>query len=592
VKKVYILLLLTLIGVSTTINTVGPVLKYDKEATIDKSIFEDVSKGLLNSVLDMIGGALSVAEDVAHSVLSPVQSLIKQYEPAIIDNPYQGIPATVRCGEPICDLELAFRDLRFPKVKAAQERLLGMTLKDEDVLEVAFACSGGGWRAMCCSLGSCLGAEKIGLLDATMYVSALSGSTWFLGPWLASGMDLTTYKQRALEVASQGIDLRSISDVGPMIDNLWVKFAYNQPLNIIDLYGGLLGNALLRDLGKDCHAVYLSDQKTALIDGDLPMPIHTATLGERRKAEFWFEFTPYEVGSRWLCSYVPTWAFGRHFKKGKSLNDAPEQSLGFFMGIYGSAFAADFEDVYDIILDGIEFPSFLKNVPFAETIFKAIKKVFSKMAYASDLGDIRVAWSRVPNFVYKMHGVPHNNYKELKLVDAGLDFNNPVFSTYRKPPFGDAPDIIFIFDAGSSGGSYEEMKRLVNYAKYNGIKFPKIDYFEPGKQIMSIFKDDDDLDVPVVVYMPRINGFSHVQKSRYRAWYDYYLELLDDFDMEKAVSSGFATTFNFDYTKQQAEQLMAATEFNIVYVAEKVKEIMAERITARRELRRRKENKK
>jgi len=540
-----------------------------------------IDKGLLNSIIDVLGGALSVAEDVAYTLLTPVQKLIKQHLPAIVKNEYSDITAHVRNGEPISYLESEFRRKRTAKVKKAQEKMLGMHLEDDDVLDIAFSCSGGGWRAMCCSLGSCVGAKKIGLLDCIMCMSGLSGSTWFIGPWISSGLPIEEYKERALNVASKGLDLRNTSDVPHMVNNIWAKFAYNQPLNMVDLYGSLLGNSLLRDLKYPPERIYLSDQHETIAYGDFPFPVYTATLGERGKAEFWFEFTPYEVGSRWLSSYVPTWGFGRHFKKGISISDAPEQSLGFLLGTFGSAFAADFEDAYDIVLNGIQFPKFLRNIPFAETVFNSIKKVFTKLAYASDFGDLRVAWARVPNFVYDLKGVPHSGYKDLKLVDAGLDFNNPVFATYRKPPFGDAPDIVFIFDSGGSV-SFEELQRVVDYAKYNGLKFPNVKYFDVGKQVMAAFKDEHDVDVPVVVYMPRINGISLVQKKQYKAWYDYYVNLLEGFDIEKAIDSGFASTFNFNYSKREAEQLVAMTEFNVLLVADLIKDVMRDRIDQKR----------
>jgi len=547
----------------------------------DKLILTKGDKGVLNSIIDFLGGALSVAEDVACSLLYPVQELIKQKQSAIVNNPYKNLHAHVRCGEPVCEPERLFRDRRLFKVKEAQEKMLDMPLENEDVLEIALSCSGGGWRAMCCSIGSCVGANKIGLLDCSMYVSALSGSTWFLGPWLSTGLSIDEYKQRALGIACKGIEPDKFSDIPPIINNLWVKFAYNQPLNIVDLYGSLLSNSILKDLGKDCHQVYLTDQRRTIESANFPMPVYTATLGEREKSEFWFEFTPYEVGSRWMGAYVPSWAFGRSFKGGVSKDNAPEQSLGFLMGVCGSAFAADFEDVYDIILEGVEFPSFLKDVPFAETIFNAIKSVFGKLAYATDLGDLRIAWSRVRNFTYGMKGVVHSNYRDLKLVDAGLDFNNPIFATYRKPPYGSAPDIVFIFD--SSGTiEYKDIKRLVDYADYNGLKFPRIEPFEPGKQIINIFKDDEDLDVPVVVYLPRVNGISLLQKSHNKKWYDYYFGLLNEFDIDEAISSGFANTFNFSYSKRQAEQLMAATEFNMIAVSDVIKDVMKKRIEAKR----------
>jgi len=255
-------------------------------------------------------------------------------------------------------------------------------------------------------------------------------------------------------------------------------------------------------------------------------------------------------------------------------------------GIFGSAFAADFEDVYEIIVQGMELPSFLQNVPFADKIFEAVKEVFGKLAY-TDLGDLRIASARVPNFVYEMSGMPHSNYKELKLVDAGLDFNNPVFATYRKPPYGDAPDIIFIFDGGGSI-EFKELQLIVDYAKYHGLKFPNIDPFDLNKHIISVFKDEYDIEVPVVVYMPRINGLNIVMRNYYKGMFDYYLGLLDEFDIEYECSSGFANTFNFNYTPDQAESLVAMTEFNILYIADEIKKVMKERIEAKRRVRNKK----
>ena len=553
--------------------------------SINREFLELNERGFLNSIISMLGGVFSVAEDVAYTLLTPVQEVLKLNLSSIIENPYREFKASVRCGGPLCESELQFRDKRFPVVKAAQEKMLSMDLEPEDVLEISMACSGGGWRAMLCSTGSCSGAHKIGLLDCVMNISGLSGSTWFISPWMYSGMHIEDYRERVVKVASNGIKVQSLSEVQPIFNSIWTKVAYSEPLNIIDLYGALLSNSLFRGLHDDPHRAYISNQKQNIMRGCFPFPVYTATLGERMKNEFWFEFTPFEVGSRWLNSYVPTWGFGRHFKRGVSKDYAPEQSSGFLCGVFGSAFAADFEDLYEIVLDGMEMPAFMENIPLAEEIFGVIKDVIEKLAY-TDIGDMRIASSRIPNYVYKMSGVPHNNYKELKLVDAGLDFNNPVFVTYRNPPHGDAPDIIFIFDAGGTI-EFRELQLLVDYAKENGLKFPNIDPFELDKHVISVFKDDNDIQVPVVVYMPRINGLNLLMRSNYKGWYDYYLNLLDGFDVDQACLSGFAKTFSFDYTPAQAETLVAMTEFNVISVSNKIKEIMRERIEAKRQLRKR-----
>ena len=59
----------------------------------------------------------------------------------------------------------------------------------------------------------------------------------------------------------------------------------------------------------------------------------------------WMEITPFEVGSSFLKTYIPTWAYGRKFKDGNSTNAPPEQTLGYFMGIFGSAFEISLKDI-------------------------------------------------------------------------------------------------------------------------------------------------------------------------------------------------------------------------------------------------------
>jgi len=116
----------------------------------------------------------------------------------------------------------------------------------------------------------------------------------------------------------------------------------------------------------------------------------------------WFEFTPFEVGSRWLSAYIPTWSFGRKFKRGDSRSSAPEQSLGFMMGIFGSAIAASLEEAYGRVTDNLKFPKFLEGVPGAEKIFNALKEMFQTLVNETDLGEVRFAWAQASNYVRKM----------------------------------------------------------------------------------------------------------------------------------------------------------------------------------------------
>ncbi len=541
-------------------------------------------KGLINQISQALEGVASITEDILNVILFPVKELIKLDQKAIVENQHKKDIATVRLGSPVCDGEMEFRERRFTIVKDAQERFLEMDLDDEDVLEIAFCTSGGGVRAKAYSLGACVGADKVGLLDTAMCISGLSGSTWFIAPWISSGLPICEYRKRGISEIFAGIDISSSKDIVTMLDAIWVKFAYNQHLNIVDLYGGILANNFLRGLGVKQNMVYLSDQQKTLSDGIFPLPVYTAVLGNRDMPNYWFEFTPFEVGSRWLGAYVPSWAFGRKFKNGKSKSSAPEMSLGFLMGIWGSAFAASFEEAYEKGIKNMKLPKFLKGVPGAKLIFNALKKTLAKLAYFSDLGELRVAWGQVFNYVYKMKESSFKKSKDIKLVDAGVDFNNPVFATYRKPPYGDAPDVIFVFDSGGAVG-IEELKLLKEYACQYNLKFPEIDEENYEQRAITIFEDKDDPSIPVVIYLPRVADpymFGRYAKDEQLG---PFVQKLQDFDIEEAIKSGFAGTFNFEYMREEAELIADLAEFNIRAVAYKIKDALKRRLKLKRRIR-------
>ncbi len=542
-------------------------------------------RGIINEIAEALEGVVHVTEDVLSVILTPLKQLIKLDQQAVVQNPHKKDVATVRMGNPLCQGELAFRKQRFPVVKAAQEKFLGMKLKDEDVLEIGFSGSGGGMRAKTYSMGVCVGAGKIGLLDTAMYMSALSGSTWFLGPWISSGMNIQDYREVALQDCVEGLNLQNVKDLAPMLDTLWVKFAFNQPLNVVDSYGALLGNNFLRGFDKSPNMTYLSEQEVFISDGSCPMPVYTAVLGERDMPNYWFEFTPFEVGSRWLGAYVPTWAFGKEFKNGISKGAAPEMSLGFFMGIFGSAFAASFEEAYKAVIKNAPLPKFLKGVPLADKIWAAIKQNIANVALNTEAGDIRLAWAEVFNYVYKLKQSSFNQYQDLKLADGGVYFNNPIFATYRKPPYGQAPDVVFVFDSGAVI-NLDDLTIAAEYAQENNLKFPEIDdlgYLDDlDQRALTVFENSSDLEVPLVIYMPRVVDQTLLRKYMYDPVLSDLADKLKNFDIEDAIANGFAGTFSFDYTMKEAELLAGLAEFNVRACEDQIRDLLQKRVEAKR----------
>ncbi|GAA96806.1 uncharacterized protein L969DRAFT_253030 [Mixia osmundae IAM 14324] len=76
----------------------------------------------------------------------------------------------------------------------------------------------------------------------------------------------------------------------------------------------------------------------------------------------WFEMTPYEIGCEELGAWIPTWSFGRRFENGKSIDRKPELSTTIFAGIWASAFCASLANYYR------EVSPLLKVLPYYSRI--------------------------------------------------------------------------------------------------------------------------------------------------------------------------------------------------------------------------------
>ncbi len=505
--------------------------------------------------------------ELPQSVASVLQSTL----PAIQNNPYKNHIAAVRQGNGLCDDEKRYLAVRMPKVRSALERFLGRSLDGKYVPKVAIVGSGGGYRAMLCTTGSLVGAQKIGLLDATTYISALSGSTWALAGWLSHNETIEQFKfslipkltsrggKSPLPGIMKGLDSRETQLIA---EALLAKMAFSQPITLVDIYGGLLATSLLSDFDTRRQMVHLSDQAARIANGDFPFPLYTAVAGEGGAKSDWYEFSPYEIGAAWMGSgmYVPAWAYGRKFADGRSVDYAPEQSLGFLMGTWGSAFAAEIAQMYMQAEQGIQNDivkmgaNFLMSNLFTDLSKKRIEK----------------AWAEVFNWSF---GLANSSVRErsfLKLVDGGA---TPGFNLPYPPISGERPerqaDVIILLDA-SAGNLAGELRQVENYARSKGLKFPPINYDGIDKRAITVFKHETDPSVPVVVYMPRIKDQNLL--NQFRTQMPQFAQLLDPFDVEKCVSKEFCATLNFEYEPHESSQLTALTEFNILANTQAIKD--------------------
>jgi len=558
----------------------------------------------LRVTTDLLEKAREVFLDIFHKVIGPERAKMRNVRnpknPVPYDiiqkNPYAQKEARMRVGGPIaCDEEKAYFYRRQQKIKEAQKSFLDVTFtKDEKPLVVAFAASGGGERARFLAIGSTIGAEKMGLLDCATYFSTLSGSTWFLSSWLDSGMDLQAYAKRAVDEAKRGLVpinfKKNMKDFG---DILLTKFAFAHSINVIDMFGALLGIRYLRGLGEGSSSqrCYLSSfvNKSNFKNGQSIIPIFTAVTAEIGLTHKWCCFTPWEFGSRWFGksgAYIPTWSFGRKFKNKISKNwgtkDKPlygvRSTLPFLMAIWGSAIAATAGQMYDTLI------SSMKPSP--------IKTILHHFMKETDLKRARIIWAEVYNPMYKQPSFGFSKYKYLKLADAGCKLGCPIFVTYRRPQEGEsikngaAPDVIVLFHVSDTIDSGELLAQE-KYARKHNLPFPKIDYKDIDKKLVSVFTQNPDparfkdYEVPTVIYLPRIKDLATIEKYKNDSRFKDIIEKIIPFNIEKCVKKTCAS-FNFKYPKNIAESLLALSEFNIRVVADKIKEAMRKRLELNR----------
>jgi len=503
------------------------------------------------SAVSSVTGAISSAQTrITGYIADSAKLLIKSQKKAIINNPYKDKVAMVRIGNELNADERAYITKRKPKVKVALEKMLGRSLDGKYIPTIAVVGSGGGYRAMLGTTGSLLAIEKIGLLDATTYITALSGSTWAVGSWISTGMSLSQFKQYIKKNITTNIHVNSAREARNIFSTLTVKVVYDEPITIVDLYGGLLSNRLLSHFGDNNQRAYLSQQAERIAHADIPYAIYTAIDARQAVAQdpHWFEYTAHEIGSPYFGVYIPTWAYGRQCNGGKTVDFAPEQNLGFQFGTFGSAFGVHFGRAWDEIEDKIP----------GTVVKSAIEKMFIDPNSGKRITNF---WGEVFNYMYGMSGQELKDRPTLKLVDAGIDFNLPY------PPIsGERPErkaYIIVFLDFSAGSLLYSLKKIEEYARKKGLKFPSIDYATVDKKVLSIFKDTSDSSVPVVLYFPCVSDpalwSAHKSNPLFKAY-----NSIEGFDFNACTNGGFCDTHHFQYTLQQSEKLIDQMEFNIM----------------------------
>ncbi len=485
------------------------------------------------------------------------QSLLKD-SALVKSNPYKDRVAQIRIGTDVCPEEKEYLKKRELQVKIALEKFLGKNLNGSFIPKIAFINSGGGARALISSLGWHIGAQEIGLLDAVTYDIGLSGGSWFISCWLVSGKQPSEFKQLMQPLMNKELypsgNRFSPDELKEFFNALMIRDALHQPTTLVNLWGALLANRYLAPYGSKRQEMLFSTLGQQL-DGNKPLPIVTAISGHisdlrsNRKFIDWFEITPFEVGAigDWLGNaHIPTWGFGRVYdKKGVSKDNNPQYDIGLIMGICGSAFAISYARTYEETIK-----AGAASITMFETSGDKIADMIIDKFLPEDIQKLaiekRLSVAKVPNFAKDVSKSMVKD-EQLRLVDAGIAFNLPI-----PPALERKADMLILFDASESVKMAPELQVAEQYIRARGYKFPSLIFDGIEKRPATIFVDEKDKQVPVVVYMPNTDPTGKLNTS---------------FDVTK-----------FNYSPAEFNMLSGVTESNMKASKELIKKALIDLI--------------
>jgi hypothetical protein len=423
------------------------------------------SGGMLKSTLSTTTSLLSWGKEKAPKK-TPLE-LATEYFPTIsgkVHNP-----------EKVVRNEKATLLKRKTKVRQHIQNFLKVNLEVDQVPNIALSFSGGGMRAMMTTAAALDVMKKAGVLDMTSYISALSGSTWAVAPWLLrSGKDNYNVFYPKSNVDYYKFGNQIPEDQKPTTSHMTVvekvAFAKNIFYYLNDLRGSILGKATLthiwgiligfsvlkhRTEGDSKFADFvMTDLLDAVIEGDNPIPVFTASFNkhdyygkdydeqikishdnttEKSKDLGWLSMGCYTCGSDIFSKIIDSPNLGNLYEK------IPLYRL---IGIWGSAFTESLGNMADVS--------------------STVKKVIDMLNKDASMEHA------VKNFAeaiynYSPHD-PNGNTKVIEIRDGGLRCNIPLYPLFSESRRKCALSIVFDASSEMQNGAidcYSSLKESV-----------------------------------------------------------------------------------------------------------------------------------
>ncbi|NXG44526.1 PA24F phospholipase, partial [Psilopogon haemacephalus] len=511
----------------------------------------------------------------------------------------------VRLGFDLCKEEREFLDKRKKIVSEVLRETLQLkeTPPKDEVPVVAVLGSGGGMRALTSFYGSLAGLQELGVLDATMYLCGISGSTWCLST-LYQDPD---WSQKDLQDAISRAQVTVSSSKAGAFSPERLKY-YFQELNAMEISGrkvsftDLWGLIVEYFLQQKEDPSKLSDQQASVKWAQNPYPIYAAVnvrpnISSGDFAE-WCEFTPYEVGFRKYGAFVRTENFDSEFFMGRLVQKRPEPRICFLQGMWGSAFAASLDDIcLKVVGIGLGFLDSFKDVikvvdDCRRFNFQDPTRLKTRLVIPGgpllqifqDFFKSRVTCGETFNFMQGLY--LHKDYVNIKkfvawrgthldafpnqltpmeeslyLVDGGFSINSP-FPLVLQPERD--VDVILSFNY-SWEAPFEVLELTQKYCEEQEIPFPKIKISEEDEKRPKecyMFVDDNNPKAPIVLHFPLVNDTFQKYKAPGVKRESEEEKSFGDFDIESKDSP--YRTLNFTFEPYDFSRLVEVNRYNVL----------------------------
>lgn len=311
--------------------------------------------------------------------------------------------ADVRFGTDVNHTEKHLAGKRRENTETCIRQLL--TINEEvKVPSIAVVTSGGGMRAMVGTSGAVRALREEGLLDCCIYMSSLSGSTWYLSllylldtfPDVDRCTDYIRKRCAETHRCTHEIVWKGIKELGK-------KKAANMNFSFLDFWGYLLQELLDPEVKK----LSLSDAASAVATCQLPFPIFTAASVSKCDPldldSEWMEFTLFEYGMHRCKLFAPTKDIASDRGQGIVSRRLPEPKVAFMQGMWGSAFGATIGDLLATEAGNLMLKSYIEDIISELLPEKTEADSINVLLEELGLRNFRPLAGSLPNY---MNGIP------------------------------------------------------------------------------------------------------------------------------------------------------------------------------------------